>query len=184
VRASRTPTTFGYASESTRKTPRIGVAAGAGFTRCSARGDSPESSGQPLRRGRSKPTARRTCPAPPASGIHLPGLPRREDVVRLVNVFLACISLGITGNTIIMKTAISLPDELFDEIDACARELKTSRSRLLAKAARDFLDRRRNPAAATSAWNRAIARAGQPGDEPAARAFRRRSKAVIRAAGR
>jgi predicted transcriptional regulator len=82
-----------------------------------------------------------------------------------------------------MKAAISLPDELFHEIEACAREMKTSRSRVLAVAARDFLDRRRQPAAATEAWNRAIARAGQPGDEPAARAFRRRSKAVIRARG-
>ena len=83
-----------------------------------------------------------------------------------------------------MKTAISLPDELFAEIDACARELKTSRSGVLARAARDFLDRRQQPVAATAAWNRAIARAGQPGDDPAARAFRRRSKEVIRARGR
>lgn len=83
-----------------------------------------------------------------------------------------------------MKAAISLPDELFHEIEACAREMKTSRSRVLAVAARDFLDRRRSPAATTAAWNRAIARAGQPGDEAAARAFRRRSKAVIRARGR
>jgi predicted transcriptional regulator len=80
-----------------------------------------------------------------------------------------------------MKTAISLPDELFHEIDACARELKTSRSRVLARAARDFLERHQQPAAATAAWDRAIARAGQPGEDPAARAFRHRSKAVIRA---
>jgi predicted transcriptional regulator len=83
-----------------------------------------------------------------------------------------------------MKTAISLPDELFHEIDACARELKTSRSGVLARAARDFLDQRRQPVAATAAWNRAIARAGQPGADPAARAFRRRSKQVIRTRGR
>ena len=79
-----------------------------------------------------------------------------------------------------MKAAISLPDELFHEIEACAREMKTSRSRVLAVAARDFLDRRRAPAATTEAWNRAVARAGQPGDEPAARAFRRRTKALLR----
>jgi len=84
----------------------------------------------------------------------------------------------------VMKTAISLPDELFHEIDACARELKTSRSRLLARAARDFLDRRQGPVAATAAWNRAIARAGQPGADPAARAFRHRSKEVIRSRSR
>jgi predicted transcriptional regulator len=83
-----------------------------------------------------------------------------------------------------MKTAISLPDELFHAIDACARELKTSRSGVLARAAREFLDRREQPTAATEAWNRAIARAGQPGDDPGARAFRRRSKAVVRTRGR
>ncbi len=83
-----------------------------------------------------------------------------------------------------MKTAISLPDELFHEIDACARQLKTSRSGVLARAARDFLDRRQQPVAATAAWNRAIARVGQPGEDPAARAFRRRSKQVIRARSR
>ena len=83
-----------------------------------------------------------------------------------------------------MKTAISLPDDLFHEIDACARELKTSRSGVLARAARDFLDHRQQPVAATAAWNRAIARAGQPGADPAARAFRRRSKEVIHTRGR
>jgi hypothetical protein len=55
------------------------------------------------------------------------------------------------------------------------------RSRVLARAARDFLEKHQQPAAATAAWNRAIARAGQPGEDPAARTFRRRSKAVIRA---
>lgn len=93
----------------------------------------------------------------------------------------ACLTAAITSNTCTMKTAISLPDELFHEIDACARELKTSRSRVLARAARDFLERHQQPAAPTAAWNRAIARAGQPGEDRAARAFRRRGKAVIRA---
>jgi predicted transcriptional regulator len=83
-----------------------------------------------------------------------------------------------------MKTAISLPDELFHDIDMCARELKCSRSRVLARAARDFLDRRQLPAAATAAWNRAIARAGQPSADTAALAFSRRSKEVIRGRGR
>jgi predicted transcriptional regulator len=78
-----------------------------------------------------------------------------------------------------MKTAISLPDELFDEIEVCARTLKMSRSGLLAAAARDFLARRRHPSDATEAWNRAIAKGGQPGDDPAAAALRRYSKAVV-----
>jgi predicted transcriptional regulator len=78
-----------------------------------------------------------------------------------------------------MKTAVSLPDDLFAEIDACARALKLTRSGLLAKAARDFVARHRGPDP-TQAWNDAIAAAGQPGDDPASRAFRRRSAAVVR----
>jgi predicted transcriptional regulator len=83
-----------------------------------------------------------------------------------------------------MKTAISLPDDLSEEIDACARKLKMSRSGLLAQAAREFVARRRETSDATSAWDRAIAESGQPGDDPAARAFRRRSKQIVRSSGR
>jgi predicted transcriptional regulator len=78
-----------------------------------------------------------------------------------------------------MKTAISLPDELFDQIDRCSRQLKVSRSRLLADAAREYLARRRMPVDATAAWNEVIDEVGQPGDDPAAIALRRRSKAVL-----
>jgi metal-responsive CopG/Arc/MetJ family transcriptional regulator len=83
-----------------------------------------------------------------------------------------------------MKTAISLPDDLFEEIDACARELKTTRSGLIAQAAREFVARRRHAADPTGAWNRAIEKAGQPGDDAAARAFRRRTKEIVRSGGR
>src|SRR2546422_3276177 len=83
-----------------------------------------------------------------------------------------------------MKTAISLPDELSAAIDACARELKMTRSGLLAQAAREFVARRRRAPDPTEAWNRAIDRGGQPGDDPAARAFGRRTKAGVRASGR
>src|SRR5437899_12207257 len=92
--------------------------------------------------------------------------------------------IGITGCTPTMKTAISLPDELAAAIDACARELKMTRSGLLAQAAREFVARRRRAPDPTEAWNRTIDRGGQPGDDPAARAFRRRTKAVVRASGR
>ena len=54
----------------------------------------------------------------------------------------------------------SQPDELFDEIEVCARTLKMSRSSPLAAAARDFLARRRHPSDATEAWNRAVAKGG------------------------
>ena len=83
-----------------------------------------------------------------------------------------------------MKTAISLPDELSEVIDACARELKMTRSGLLAQAAREFVARRRRAPDPTEAWNRAIDKAGQPGADPAARAFQRRTKAVVRTSGR
>lgn len=87
---------------------------------------------------------------------------------------------GITGNTKFMKTAISLPDELFREIDARAKTLNLSRSALLARAAREFLESHRPAEDATEAWNRAIERGGQPGDEAAAVLARKRTKAIIR----
>jgi len=79
-----------------------------------------------------------------------------------------------------MKLAISLPDALFREIDACARRDRVSRSRFVAMAARDFLARRRIPADPTEAWNRVIESVGQPGDDPAAVALRKRAKVVAR----
>lgn len=83
-----------------------------------------------------------------------------------------------------MKTAISLPDDLFEAIDACARELKLTRSALMARAARDFVARHHRGPDATDAWNQAIERGGQPGDDTAAVAFRRRAKEVVRNAER
>ena len=78
-----------------------------------------------------------------------------------------------------MKTAISIPDDLFHQIDLCSRRLKVSRSRLFADAAREYLARRRPPRDATAAWNEVIAETGQPGDDPAAVALRRHSKAAL-----
>ena len=82
-----------------------------------------------------------------------------------------------------MKTAISLPDDLFREIDDRARQQRLTRSGLIATAAREYLARQSPPSDATEAWNRALAKAGQPGNDAAAVAFRRRSKAVLRRAG-
>jgi predicted transcriptional regulator len=83
-----------------------------------------------------------------------------------------------------MKTAISLPDDLFRSIDARARVLKMSRSSLLARAAREFLERAADAGpSATEAWNLAIEKGGQPGDDLAAAAFRRRTRAVVRGQG-
>ena len=79
-----------------------------------------------------------------------------------------------------MKTAISLPDTLFNEVERCARRLKLTRSGLMATAVREFLARQAPDQDPTEAWNRAIADAGQPGADTAAQAFRRRSKEVVR----
>ncbi len=44
----------------------------------------------------------------------------------------------------IMKTAISIPDDLFKDIDKLAKKLQCSRSQLLADAARDFVEKQKN----------------------------------------
>lgn len=79
-----------------------------------------------------------------------------------------------------MKTAISLPDELFEQIEACARRLRMTRSGVIALAARQFVAAQRRHADPTRAWNEAIKTGGQPGDDPGAAAMRRRAKSVIR----
>jgi predicted transcriptional regulator len=79
-----------------------------------------------------------------------------------------------------MKTAISLPDSLFHEIDDCARRLRLTRSGLLAIAARRFVAEHKSGKNATQAWNDAITKGGQPGRDPAAHAMRQRTKEIIR----
>lgn len=43
-----------------------------------------------------------------------------------------------------MKTAVSLPDELFRQADAAAKKLRISRSRLYAAAISEYLGRQRS----------------------------------------
>jgi predicted transcriptional regulator len=62
-----------------------------------------------------------------------------------------------------MKTAISLPDHLFDEAEATAKELGLSRSKLIQTALEHFL-RRRREAQITAGFNEAIAKYGDPAD--------------------
>jgi len=52
------------------------------------------------------------------------------------NVSITCAILAL------MKTAISLPDDLFRMAEAAARKLKMSRSQLYAAAISEYLDRR------------------------------------------
>ena len=88
-------------------------------------------------------------------------------------------SAGYTGYTVAVKTAISLPDDLFHALEDRARQLRVTRSGLIATAAREYLARQSPANDATEAWNRALAKAGQPGNDAAAVAFRRRSKTVL-----
>ncbi|MBI2203599.1 MAG: ribbon-helix-helix protein, CopG family [Candidatus Rokubacteria bacterium] len=86
----------------------------------------------------------------------------------------------MTGYARVVKIAISIPDNLFREVEACTRRLNVSRSRLFTEAAREYLARRRDPIDATRAWNDAIAVSGQPGNAPGPVALRRRGKAMVR----
>lgn len=53
-----------------------------------------------------------------------------------------CIDNGITiCNTYSMKTAISIPDELFKKIEKVAKEYNYSRSELFTIAAREFIEK-------------------------------------------
>jgi len=79
-----------------------------------------------------------------------------------------------------MKTAVSLPDDLFRAVDAYAKRHRLSRSGVLATAARRFLASETAPESATEAWNRAIDAGGQPGSDDASIAFRRRTASIVR----
>jgi metal-responsive CopG/Arc/MetJ family transcriptional regulator len=54
-----------------------------------------------------------------------------------------------------MKTAVSIPDDVFEDAERLANRLKVSRSRLYADAVRDYV-KRRDPDAITAAMNRAL----------------------------
>ena len=84
-----------------------------------------------------------------------------------------------------MKTAISLPDQLFDRVDRYARRRKLTRSGVLAAAARAFLAQSEPETEdATEAWNNAIDEGGQPGKDPAAVAARRHAAKAVRSRAR
>ena len=63
-----------------------------------------------------------------------------------------------------MKTAVSIPDPLFKEAEAAAKELGLSRSRLFQTALKQFLEARRD-AAITASLNRSIEKHGDPSDD-------------------
>ena len=68
-----------------------------------------------------------------------------------------------------MKTAISLPDELFASVDALARKLGLSRSRLVAEALAEYVAKHRT-ARVTERLNAVYANEASGVDEPVRRA--------------
>ena len=80
----------------------------------------------------------------------------------------------------VMKTAISIPDDLFHKVENCSRRLKVSRSRFFAAAASEYLARHDVSSGAAEAWNRVAAEMARSGDDKVSAAMRRRSKAAIR----
>lgn len=71
-----------------------------------------------------------------------------------------------------MKTAISIPDEVFREAERYARRTKKSRSELYSKAVAEYLARRL-PDSVTEAMNKLCDELGQPEDPFVAQAGRR-----------
>lgn len=68
-----------------------------------------------------------------------------------------------------MKTAISIPDDVFEEAERLAQELRTSRSQLYSRALSEFVARHA-PDRITEAMNRVIDEVGDEVDEFSQRA--------------
>ena len=80
--------------------------------------------------------------------------------------------VGDRGHTTGMKAAVSIPDDVFQEADRLARELKTSRSQLYSRALKEFLARHA-PDQVTEAMNRVCDEVGATSGEFRRRATRR-----------
>lgn len=68
-----------------------------------------------------------------------------------------------------MKTAVSIPDDVFEEAERLATELKTSRSQLYSRALQEFVARHA-PERLTEAMNRVVDEVGPEIDEFSQRA--------------
>lgn len=71
-----------------------------------------------------------------------------------------------------MKTAVSIPDEVFEEAERLVAELQTSRSELYSRALQEYVARH-SPDRLTEAMNRVIEEVGSDMDEFSRRAARR-----------
>lgn len=81
----------------------------------------------------------------------------------------ACEQKVIPGYTHDMKTAISVPDEVFNQVESRAAELGISRSEFFARAARQYLDKLAD-ASLTQQVDAAIDAAGADDSGPTAAA--------------
>jgi metal-responsive CopG/Arc/MetJ family transcriptional regulator len=72
-----------------------------------------------------------------------------------------------------MKTAVSIPNELFEMAERLARRTRKSRSRLFSEALREYVARR-SPDRITESMDRALAEIGEEKDPFIASASRRR----------
>ena len=80
---------------------------------------------------------------------------------------------GTHGYTFGMKTAVSIPNELFEVAERLARRTRKSRSRLFSDALREYVARR-SPDKITEAMDQALAEIDEGNDPFVAAAFRRR----------
>ena len=76
------------------------------------------------------------------------------------------------GYTTGMKTAVSIPDDVFEKVDRFARRAKRSRSEVFSAALREYIARHA-PDEVTDAINRAVDEIGDQRDEFVAAAARR-----------
>ena len=78
---------------------------------------------------------------------------------------------GSSGYTRSMKTAVSIPDDVFEEAERLVAELQTSRSQLYSRALQEFVARH-SPDRLTEAMNRVVDEVGAEVDELTAKASR------------
>lgn len=71
-----------------------------------------------------------------------------------------------------MKTAVSIPDDVFDRAERLARRTKKSRSRLFSDALKEYVARH-TPEEVTEAMNKALGEIGEQGDDFVMAATRR-----------
>ncbi|MGH8296004.1 MAG: hypothetical protein ACRETZ_11000 [Steroidobacteraceae bacterium] len=76
-----------------------------------------------------------------------------------------------------MKTAVSIPDQVFAEAESLARQLNASRSEIYSRALREFLGHHA-PDQVTARMNEALGRIGEQEDPFARQAARRVLKRV------